>query len=96
MKYAVTGATGQLGSLVLKTLAAKVPADQIIALARNRAKAEELLGPLGVEIREADYNDPASLAAALTGVDRLLLISGNEVGGGKRFAQHKAVIEAAQ
>jgi NAD(P)H dehydrogenase (quinone) len=90
MKIAITGATGQLGRLVVEKLQTKVPAEQIVALVRNPAKA----AGLGVEAREADYAQPEALEAALTGVDKLLLISSSEVG--QRAVQHKNAIEAAK
>lgn len=88
--YAVTGATGQLGRLVIATLKDKGFADQTIALVRDPAKAADL----GVQVRPFDYDKPEQLSAALTGIDRLLFISGSEVG--KREAQHRAVIAAAR
>jgi NAD(P)H dehydrogenase (quinone) len=90
MTIAITGATGQLGRLVIAKLRAKVPAGEIIALARNPEKAADL----GVAVREADYARPQTLAPALAGVDTLLLISSSEVG--QRAAQHRNVIEAAK
>lgn len=94
MTYAITGSTGAFGSLAVKhLLALKVPASSIVALARNEAKAAGLKAS-GVQVRIADYGDGASLAAALAGVDRLLLVSGSEVG--KRAVQHRAVIDAAK
>ena len=89
--YAVTGSTGHLGRLVVAELLARgVPATDVVALARTPEKAADL----GVPVRRADYSDPATLPAALAGVDVLLLVSGNEMG--KRVAQHSAVIEAAK
>jgi NAD(P)H dehydrogenase (quinone) len=90
---AVTGATGQLGRLTINALLARVPAGELIALVRDPAKAQDLAAR-GVAVRQADYSDPASLAEALVGVKRLLLISSNELG--QRAAQHQAVIDAAQ
>jgi len=90
MTIAVTGATGQLGRLVIAKLQLKVPASDIIALARSPEKA----GDLGVTVRTADYTRPETLAAALAGVDTLLLISSSEIG--KRAAQHHNVITAAK
>lgn len=89
MTVAITGATGQLGQIVIAKLRARLASDQIIALARNPAKAD-----LGVATRAFDYDAPETLAPALAGVDKLLLISSSEVG--KRAAQHRAVIEAAR
>ncbi|MGB8601845.1 MAG: SDR family oxidoreductase [Rhizomicrobium sp.] len=90
MTIAVTGATGQLGQLVITELKKRVPAHDIIALVRNPAKA----AALGVAAREADYNRPETLQSALPGADKLLLISSSEVG--KRGPQHQAVIDAAK
>ena len=92
--YAITGATGQLGRLVVPALLARnVPAGQIVAVVRDPAKAAAVL-PAGVVVRQADYDRPESLRPALAGVDKLLLISANEIG--KRAAQHRAVIDAAK
>ncbi len=93
MKIAVTGATGRLGRLVIQDLLEKLPAEDIVAVVRNEAKAVDLAGA-GVQVRVADYDDQAALHKALAGVDRLLLISSSEVG--RRFPQHKNVIDAAK
>jgi NAD(P)H dehydrogenase (quinone) len=90
MTIAITAATGQLGRLVVAKLKAKTPAADIVALARNPAKAADL----GVAVREADYSKPETLAKALAGVDTLLLISSSEIG--QRGVQHRNVIEAAK
>jgi NAD(P)H dehydrogenase (quinone) len=68
-------------------------ATHIIAAVRTPAKAKDLAGR-GVQVREADYSRPETLAAAFHGASRLLLISGNEMG--KRIEQHKGVIDAAK
>ena len=90
---AVTGATGQLGRIVIDALLKKVPAAEIVAAVRTPAKAADLAA-LGVIVRQADYGQPETLEAAFAGVDKVLLISGSEVG--QREAQHKAVIDAAK
>lgn len=90
---AVTGATGQLGRLVIKALLDKVPATEIIAAVRSPEKAQDLAA-LGVQVRKADYAQPETLVSAFSGVERLLLISSSEVGA--REAQHKSVIAAAK
>ncbi|UES44236.1 SDR family oxidoreductase [Roseibium aggregatum] len=89
---AVTGANGQLGRLVLKHLAC-LTAEPVRALVRSPEKAGDLATDQ-VSVVKADYDDSATLPAALEGVERLLLISGSEVG--KRAPQHKAVIDAAK
>jgi NAD(P)H dehydrogenase (quinone) len=91
--YAVTGATGKLGRLVLDEMLQKVSPGDVVALARDPATLADYAGK-GVQVRQADYDDPASLEAALKGVDRVLLISGNAVG--QRGRQHGNVIEAAK
>lgn len=90
MTIAVTGATGQLGRLVIKSLKSHTPASEILALVRSPEKAADL----GVTVRAADYARPETLPAALQGVETLLLISANEFG--QRLAQHQAVIDAAK
>jgi len=90
---AITGATGQLGRLVITALLERVPADQVVALVRDPQKAEDIT-ELGVDVRRADYSQPATLATAFVGLDKLLLISSNELG--QRATQHQAVIAAAK
>ena len=93
MKIGVTGASGQLGHLVVQDLLEKCAATDIVAIVRDPAKAADLAAA-GVEIRVANYDDRASLDAAVIGLDKLLLISSSEVG--RRFPQHKNVIDAAK
>ncbi|OTG66520.1 SDR family oxidoreductase [Acinetobacter silvestris] len=93
MKIAITGATGQLAHFVIQALLKDIPAQNIVALVRNKAKAESLTA-LGIELRHFDYDQAETLVPALIGIDKLLLISANEIG--RRTPQHKAVIEAAQ
>ncbi len=90
MKIAVTGATGQLGRLVVEQLKSRSSADNIVALVRTPEKALDL----GVNARDFDYNQTEGLEEALNDVDTLLLISGSEVG--QRATQHSNVIEAAK
>lgn len=90
--YAITGASGQLGRLVVAELLKSVDPSQIVALVRDPAKVADL-GGVGVQVRQFDYSAPAGLAPALVGVQRLLLISSSEVG--QREVQHRAVIDAA-
>jgi NAD(P)H dehydrogenase (quinone) len=90
MKIGITGATGQLGHIIIEKLKEKISAENIVALVRSPQKAKGL----GVETREFDYNKPEQLPGALAGIDKLLLISGSEIG--KRIQQHTNVIEAAK
>ena len=89
----ITGASGQLGRLILQSLTRLVSPSRIVAGVRS-AKAAESLAEFGVETREADYSRPETLRAAFAGIDRLLLISSSELGG--RLDQHLAVIHAAK
>ena len=91
---AVTGATGQLGKLVVDELI-KRGADPktIVALVRDREKAKDLVSK-GVDVRVANYDQPETLDAAFKGVDKVLLISANELG--KRGPQHANVVKAAK
>ena len=93
MKIAITGATGQLGELIIQALLTHIPADNIVALVRNKTKALKLKQQ-NIELRHFDYDSLETLAPALIGIDKLLLISANEIG--RRTAQHQAVIEAAK
>ena len=94
MSMVVTGATGQLGRLVVEALLQRgVPAEQIIATGRRT----EVLGDLaerGVVVRRVDFNDQASLPEAFAGADKLLLVSGSQAG--QRVRQHGNAINAAK
>ncbi|MDN3295540.1 SDR family oxidoreductase [Streptomyces ficellus] len=94
MSIVVTGATGHLGRLVVDALLDRgVPAAGIAAVVRDKQKAAGLAA-LGVELRIADYSHPETLADAFEAGDRVLLVSGSEVG--RRVPQHTAVISAAK
>lgn len=88
MTIAVTGATGHLGQLTLQALKARAPQANVIALARDPAKIS------GTPARAFDYTKPESHAAALVGVDTLVLISSNDFND--RAGQHRAVIASAK
>lgn len=92
MTIAFTGATGKLAAHLVDELLERTEATELIALARDPQKATAI-AERGIEVRAFDYDQPDTLAAALDGVDRLLLISGNAVG--QRVPQHEAVINAA-
>ncbi|HCT30181.1 MAG TPA: NAD(P)-dependent oxidoreductase [Bacteroidales bacterium] len=88
MKIGITGTTGQLGRLVVESLKGKISSGNIVALVRTPQKAADL----GVETREFDYSKPT--VEALSGIEKLLLISSNEIG--QRATQHSNVIEVAK
>ena len=92
----VTGATGHLGGMVIDALLKTRPAAEIAGLVREggaSSKAGELAAR-GVETRRGDYDDPASLRSAFTGIERLLFISSSAMEG--RVAQHRNVVDAAR
>ena len=91
VKIAITAASGQLGSEIVKATCLIVGQEKVVSLARTPAKAEHL----GVEVRKGDYNNREELETSLRGIDTLLLVSGMDVPD-KRIGQHRNVIEAAK
>jgi NAD(P)H dehydrogenase (quinone) len=93
MTFLVTGAAGNLGALAVEALLERgVAPGDIVATARDTDRLSAFAAR-GVVTRRLDYDDPASVEAALQGVDRLLLVSSSAVG--QRVAQHRTVLEAA-
>src|SRR5437764_1039909 len=90
--YALTGANGHLGRLVIQNLLEKVPANQILATTRQPEKLADFAAR-GVVVRHADLNNPATLPAAFAGANRLLIISTDSLEN--RAEQHRAAIDAA-
>jgi NAD(P)H dehydrogenase (quinone) len=90
--YVVTGVTGKLGRVVVEDLLTRVPAEEIVAVARNPEKAADL----GIEVRQGDYEDPASLEKAFDGADAVLIVSSPDVTPGVRPRQHGNAIAAAR
>lgn len=91
---AVTGVSGHLGRLVVESLLADgIQAERIVAVVREPEKIADLAAR-GIEIRRADYAQPATLEAAFKGVERLLLVSSNQLG--ERASQHENVAAAAR
>ena len=77
MTILVTGATGNVGGHVVRTLAARgVP---VRAFVRDRDRAASLFGP-DVELAVGDLADRASIDRALAGADRVFLACGNVPG----------------
>jgi NAD(P)H dehydrogenase (quinone) len=89
----ITGASGQLGRLVINALLQTLPAEQILAGVRTPASVSDLQAR-GVQVRQMDYTQPDSLDQAFEGIQQLLLISSSEIG--QRANQHQNVIEAAK
>lgn len=77
MKYLITGATGDVGSKVVRQLLKLGERPRVFV--RDVAKARALLGEK-VEIFAGDLGDAASLRTALQGIDSLFLVnSGPEI-----------------
>ncbi|MBR9919913.1 MAG: SDR family oxidoreductase [Bacteroidetes bacterium] len=91
MKIAVTAASGQLGAAIVKALIPEVGKENIIAIARTPENARHL----GVETRKGDYNNREDFDKALSGVEKVLLVSGMDEPQ-KRIQQHRNVIDAAR
>jgi NAD(P)H dehydrogenase (quinone) len=90
----VTGATGHFGKATIDHLLKKgIPPHTIAALVRDEAKATELKVK-GIQIRRGDYNNYASLQSAFTGIDKLLLVSGNDLQD--RLKQQQNAVKAAR
>lgn len=94
-KLLITGASGKLGQQVIDYLLNdfNIAASQLIATTRNAASLAEL-AEKGVDVREADFSNPASLEAAFAGADNLLLISIDAIG--QRSELHRNAVLAAQ
>ncbi len=96
-KLLVTGAAGQLGRAVLSHLleTSKVSPNDIVAASRDTSKLADLAAK-GVETRKADFTDEAGLAAAFAGIDRILIISTDDLATpGGRLKQHRTAVAAA-
>ncbi|MDX3587002.1 SDR family oxidoreductase [Streptomyces europaeiscabiei] len=94
MSIVVTGATGHLGKFVVEGLLENVPAEQITAVVRSAEKAAGFAAR-GVKVVVADYSAPETFDGVLAAGDKVLLISGSEIGA-DRVGQHKVVIDAAK
>ena len=92
-KILVTGATGHLGGQVLKLLMEKVDPTSLSAIARDTAKLASFKEQ-GVNVIQADYDNPDSLETAFAGIDSLYFVSGNDLI--RRMTQHENVINAAK
>jgi len=94
-KLLVTGASGNLGRRVVELLL-EADAGEVIATTRRPEKLADLAAR-GVDVRRADFDDPASLARAFEGADRLLLVSTDALDvPGRRLRQHRNAVAAAK
>jgi len=93
MTTVVTGATGHFGRLAIEALLARgVAPGEIVATGRRIGLVSDLAAR-GVVVYFASYDDPATLDAAFAGADKLLFVSGSDVG--RRMQQHRNVVAAA-
>jgi uncharacterized protein YbjT (DUF2867 family) len=90
----ITGATGQLGSLIVASLLERVPAEEVGVSVRDPGRAADL-AERGVRVRRGDFSEPDSLAGAFEGATQVLIVSANELGG-KAVDGHIAAIDAAR
>jgi NAD(P)H dehydrogenase (quinone) len=94
MKIGFTGASGHLGTDLVRHVLARTPAANIVAITRNPEKVEQF-SQQGVEVRAGDFSQPWALAPAFRDIERLVIIPTTELQPGVRIQQHKAAIEAA-
>jgi len=92
MTIAITGASGQLGRLTAEALLEKIAPSDLVLVTRDPDAIADLAAR-GADVRRGDFDDPASLAGAFDGVERLLLISASFFH--VRVTQHRAAIDAA-
>jgi NAD(P)H dehydrogenase (quinone) len=90
----ITGATGQLGSLIVASLLERVPAAEVAVSVRDPGRAADL-AERGVRVRRGDFSEPDSLTDAFAGATQVLVVSANELGG-KAVDGHIAAIDAAR
>ena len=93
MNILVTGAAGQMGTVVIETLLKKITPQQINVLVRKEEKQLEFQAK-GFNAYLGNYEDIASLERAMKGVDTVLLISSG--GEGDRMQQHRNVVDTAK
>lgn len=90
----VTGGNGKLGRGIVERLLQLVPAEGIGVSVREPERAADLAAR-GVSVRRGDYADPAGLAAAFAGAERVLLVSAS-ISGPERVRLHRNAIDAAK
>jgi len=93
VRFAITGASGQLGRQTAELVLQQCPPCDLI-LATRTPDALASFTARGVDVRYGDFDEPSSLATAFAGADRLLLISATDLE--RRLAQHRAAIESAR
>ena len=94
MTVLITGATGQLGTLVVKHLLDRIPASDIAVSVRTPQKASDLSAK-GIDVRKGDFNDLALMTKAFAGIDTALIISAED-DNATRIKQHRTAVDAAK
>lgn len=89
----ITGATGALNGATVDHLLKRVAASEIAVAVRDPAKAQRF-ADRGIDVRHADYADPASLPGAFDGADQLLLVSSSDPSG-DAVSLHRNAVRAA-
>ncbi|HEY6758570.1 MAG TPA: NAD(P)H-binding protein [Baekduia sp.] len=95
MTIAITGAAGQLGSLVAQQLLERIAPEELILVTR-RPEALTAFADRGVQVRRADFDEPATLEPAFAGAERLLLVSSTHESTPRRVRQHTDAVAAAR
>lgn len=88
----VIGSTGTVGSRLVDLL---VQRDAYVRAVSRDATTAKARFPDGVEIAQADLDDPGALRAALTGADRVFLLTGRAPEPGRQLQRERNVITAA-
>jgi NAD(P)H dehydrogenase (quinone) len=96
MKIAIVGAAGALGRRTLEEALRRdvVPEDVVVAVRTPEKLSEH--ADRGVQVRRADYDDPASLAQAFAGVERVLLVPSLAMPGPRALQYHHAIAAARE
>jgi len=94
MRILITGASGPFGRRAAELLMARVDPRELVLVTRRPETLADLAAR-GAQVRHADFNEPATLTTAFAGVQKMLLISTDSVGG-KRLVQHRTAIDAAR
>ncbi|MBU6393560.1 MAG: SDR family oxidoreductase [Sphingomonadales bacterium] len=91
-RIVITGASGNYGRGLTDLLIEAGRAEDLILITRSPEKLADRAGQ-GCTVRYGDFDKPETLAEAVQGAQKMLLISGTRVGA--RVVQHKAAIDAA-
>lgn len=92
MKYLITGASGPLATSIIENLKKVILPTDLILLSRKPEKLEKW-AKLGAKTCYGDFREPETIEKAAIDADKMMLISGYEVG--HRIKQHSDAIDAA-